>query len=265
MRELMRQAMDDGYSLAAAQPDGGKSRGGRWTIGFVVAMVVAGILLTIAVIEARQSQPALAKEKQQLIDRIDTQTGRVDALGAQSVSLQEEVNALQDQALARSGTDQELRRRLRTLGVLAGTERVTGSGIEILVDDGPEEGVTGDPEDQGKGRILDIDLQQAVNGLWSAGAEAVAINGERVTALTAIRSADQSITVNYRPLARPYVVEAIGDVDTLPAQFAESAGGEWLYLLKSQQNIRLEITPEDSLTLPAASSTQLRYARTEGS
>jgi uncharacterized protein YlxW (UPF0749 family) len=265
MRELMRQAMDDGYSLAAAQPDGGKSRGGRWTIGFVAAVVLVGVLLTIAAIQTRQSQPALAKEKQQLIDRIDTQTGRVDALAAQSVALQEEVNALQDEALARSGAGNELRRELRTLGVLAGTERVEGSGIRILVDDGPEEGVTGDPEDAGKGRILDIDLQQAVNGLWSAGAEAVAINGQRITALTAIRGADQSITVNYRPLARPYVIEAVGDLDTLPARFAESDGGGWLYVLKSSQNIRLELTPEESLTLPAASSTQLRYARTEGS
>lgn len=265
MRELMRQAMDDGYSLAAAQPDGGKSRGGKWTAGVVLAMVVVGVLLTVAAIQTKHSQPALAKEKAELIERIDNQTERVDALGAESVALQESVNDLQNEALARSGAGQKLATELETLGVLAGTERVQGGGVRLVVDDGPAQGVTGDPEEMDKGRILDIDLQQAVNGLWSAGAEAITINDERITALTAIRSADQSITVNYRPLARPYVIEAVGDKDTLPARFAESHGGEWMYFLKGQEDIRLEISSEDSLTLPAASSTQLRYARTEGS
>ena len=78
--------------------------------------------------------------------------------------------------------------------MIAGTSRVEGPGLRLTIDDAPNDQVSGPGGSDG--RILDIDLQQVVNGLWSAGAEAVSVNGERLTALTAIRGADKSITVN---------------------------------------------------------------------
>ena len=68
--------------------------------------------------------------------------------------------------------------------------------------------------------MLDIDLQILVNGLWESGAEAISINGHRLSNLTAIRGAGDAITVDYRSLTRPYQIEAIGDPRTLPASFA---------------------------------------------
>jgi uncharacterized protein YlxW (UPF0749 family) len=59
-------------------------------------------------------------------------------------------------------------------------------------------------------RIHDADLQLVVNGLFGAGAEAVAINGNRVVVTTPIRAAGDTIVVNFRPVSPPYVVTAIG-------------------------------------------------------
>ena len=56
-----------------------------------------------------------------------------------------------------------------------------------------------------------------MNGLWTAGAEAISINGQRLTVLTAIRNGGPVINVNSRPLAPPYTVQAIGDPRTLLA------------------------------------------------
>ena len=91
----------------------------------------------------------------------------------------------------------------------------------IVVDDSPA--ASSDARD----RVLDLDLQMLANGLWQAGAEAVAINGHRLSGLTAIRSAGDAITVDYRSLTRPYRVEAIGDPRTLQARFVESPAGAW--------------------------------------
>ena len=49
--------------------------------------------------------------------------------------------------------------------------------------------------------MLDRDLQVIVNGLWAAGAEAIAVNGQRLTACSAIRSAGEAILVDFRPLS----------------------------------------------------------------
>jgi uncharacterized protein YlxW (UPF0749 family) len=261
--ELIRQAQDDGYSLAAAQP-GGVKRGGVWMWGFIISVILVGTMLTVAAIQTREDRPEVAQEKSDLIEQIRDHAKHVDQLEAQAAGYQESITDLQDQLLQGTEDGKELSHQLANLDVLAGAGKVAGGGMRIVVDNAPEGGDVTDP-DSAKGDILDIDLQQAVNGLWSAGAEAITINGQRMTSLTAIRNAGESITVNYRPLARPYTIEAIGDPDTLPGRFAESQGGEWLYLLKAQQNIRLELFSVDKLTLNGISTSQLRYAQTEGS
>ncbi|MBE1610707.1 DUF881 domain-containing protein [Actinopolymorpha pittospori] len=262
MRELVTHALDDGYAAAAARRGSNRTRSRRGMGATVLVLLVLGLLLTMAALQTRHSAPAVAKEKAELVVRIRNEAERNDTTRAQANSLQEEVTRLQNDLLASTVSGQDLRERLDALDVLAGTGRVEGPGLRLLIDDAPTDDVAG--AQSGDGRILDIDLQQVVNGLWAAGAEAITVNGQRLTALTAIRGADKSITVDYRPLARPYVVEAIGNPDSLEARFTESPGGEWLFNLKAVHHIRLETKAVDKLTLPADSGSNLRYARTEG-
>lgn len=278
VRELARDALEDGYAAAARDTARPRRFAGRGTV-LLIGVGLLGLLLTVAVLQARSSAPQVAEEKQQLIDRIDTATARNDRLQARAGRLREQVSSLQNRLLAGSDTGSELRERLGALGVLAGTSRVRGPGLRIVVDDAspatPGPGGTGSAGSGGQGsggnsqpgssggRILDIDLQHLVNGLWSAGAEAVAINGQRLTAMTAIRGADRSITVDYRPLARPYVISAIGDPKALQARLIESPGGAWMLNLKGGHDVRFDITPKKALTLPADSGVQIRHARTD--
>ena len=75
----------------------------------------------------------------------------------------------------------------------------------MVVDDAPD--TTDD-----KQRVLDLDLQKLVNGLWQVGAEAISINGQRLTSLSAIRDAGSSITVNFVVPARAlHRARPIGD------------------------------------------------------
>jgi len=113
--------------------------------------------------------------------------------------------------------------------------------------------------------VLDTDLQILVNGLWQAGAEAIAINGNRLGPLSAIRTAGSAITVNYRSLSPPYTVQAIGDPATLQARFVDTAGGQAWLDLESNFGLRFEMDG-DSVSLPEAPSARLRvvYAQRQG-
>lgn len=133
-----------------------------------------------------------------------------------------------------------------------GTEAVTGPGVRIQVDDSRDAS-----SDQ---VVLDTDLQRLVNGLWASGAEAVDINGQRLTGLSAIRVAGEAITVNLRSLTRPYSIRAIGDPDQLAARFLDSPGGSWWLNLRSVYGLEFEMTTEESLTVPAAPALDLRHA-----
>ena len=113
------------------------------------------------------------------------------------------------------------------------------------------------------GRVLDVDLQEAANGLWQAGAEAVSINGNRLTSLSAIRGAGDAVLVDYRPLARPYVITAIGG-PRLASQFRSGSAGQDLDDLVSGYGIRVHIEGQKQVTVPAAPAVNLRSVRGAG-
>ena len=89
------------------------------------------------------------------------------------------------------------------LGLASGTLPVEGPGLVVRLDDAPPDDAVEDPLRGGTpvdGRVQDRDLQDLVNGLWAAGAEAISINDVRLTALTAIRSAGDAVLVDFRLL-----------------------------------------------------------------
>ena len=112
-----------------------------------------------------------------------------------------------------------------------------------------------------KRQVLSRDLQIVTNGLWQAGAEAIAINGRRLTSRSSIRFAGEAILVDYRPLSPPYVVSAIGDPDALRTGFAANDGGAYLAALENNYGVRGSIEPSDEIRLPAAVSLSTRVSK----
>ena len=108
--------------------------------------------------------------------------------------------------------------------------------------------------------MTSADLQIVVNGLWGAGAEAIAINGHRLSSTAAIRFAGQAIIVDFRPLARPYVITALGDPKGMPQIFEPSFAGVYLDQLTQEFQIRSSLTTSDDLTVPGDTSTRLDHA-----
>jgi uncharacterized protein YlxW (UPF0749 family) len=104
-------------------------------------------------------------------------------------------------------------------------------------------------------------MQRVVNGLWASGAEAISINGQRLTALSAIRAAGDAILVDNRPLVPPYTVLAVGDGERLSSRFQDSPDGLYLHALEENFDIRATISTESDVRLPAAPSVIVRTAQ----
>jgi len=181
--------------------------------------------------------------------------------------VQDEINAAEAAALSRQ-SQSSLAAELSTLDLATGTVPVTGPGLVLTVDDAPRP-VGGKNPNLDPGavtgpdltKVLATDLQIIVNGLWEAGAEAISVNGHRLTSRTAIRSAGEAILVNYRPLARPYVITAIGDPGSLGVEFADNDGGSHLQSLRSNYKIRGDISGRDLVVLPGEPALSLEQAR----
>lgn len=259
LRQITEQPIDPDYAaVAAREPDktstaAARRRPLRWAL--TLATVGVGALFAIGAVQNTQRAPLLATERQELIARITAAETAQDAQRSQVAALDADITRLRTTA-ASGDTEAEARlAEIDTLGMGVGTVAVTGGGVVITVDDAPGS------DSDARERVLDLDLQILVNGLWQSGAEAISINGHRLSTLTAIRGAGQAITVDYRSLTRPYRIEAIGDSRTLPATFTLTTAGAWWNDLARNRGMTFSITGVDELTLAADPGMVLRYAR----
>lgn len=255
LTNLMEHPLDEGYAAASRAGARESDETRKFHPMRAIAMLAVGFLLAVAAVQNYRSAPEAEKQRNQLVARIKTADERLQQLRRQQSTLAREVRVLQASGLGAAGA--KLQQQLDQLELQTGAVDSTGPGVRIVVDDAKNA-----TNEQGK--VLDVDLQQLVNGLWAAGAEAIAVNGHRLTSLTAIRGAGTAITVDYSSLTRPYTVQAIGDRDTLPARFAQTAGGQWMQYLVNNFDVRMTTTAEDSLLVPGDSSISLRYAEPGG-
>jgi len=268
LTQVMERPLDPGYAAAAerrrasGEPAGHPDRSALT----LTVLVLLGVLLAAAALQARGQTTSRVAERDLLVAEITRQDDAAARLQQRNVALQARIEverARQHNQPALGG----LADQVGELALVTGALSVVGPGVRVDVDDAaaltPKAG--GDPRARSAaddGRVLDQDLQSVVNGLWAAGAEAVSINGQRLTALSAIRSAGQAILVDYRPLSPPYRILAVGDAKRLPAAFSENAGGRELKYLADNFAIRYNVEPAARLVLPASAGLEVRRART---
>jgi len=189
-------------------------------------VILAGFGLLLITSGAQTSRNAVAVQasRDELVTQIDARALKVEAIRARIVETRRDVARLETRFLETTSRGREISTRLTRLGTRTGLVAVEGPGVRVEVDDAPN--ATGAQQE-----VLDEDLQKLVNALWASGAEAISVNGQRLTNLSAIRHAGSAITVNYRSLSRPYVVLAIGDPNAIPARFVETRHGAsgWIY------------------------------------
>ncbi|SHI41101.1 DUF881 domain-containing protein [Streptomyces sp. 3214.6] len=267
LTNVMDHSLDDGYAEAAARKRaegaGGLPKTVRAKLGLAAGLVLAALVVTVGAAQARVAAPVVAKERDELIDRIDRETKAADKLESTVDKLRDDVSARQQKALKQSGGSD----RADLVGILSGAVEVHGPGVRLVVDDAKEAttGGDGDPRETSgfsdTGRVRDRDMQRVVNGLWASGAEAVSINGQRLTALSAIRAAGEAILVDNKPLVPPYTVLAVGDGKNLSTRFQNSADGLYLNALQENYGIRTAISVANDIRLPAAPSVIVRTAQ----
>ncbi|MFE5137193.1 DUF881 domain-containing protein [Streptomyces fagopyri] len=267
LTNVMDHSLDDGYAEAAARKKaagaGGMPKTVRARLGLAAGLVLAALVVTVGAANARIAAPVVAKERQELIDRIQRETSSADKLEAGVDTLRDDVSARQREALKKQGGGDQA----DLVGILSGAVAVHGPGVKLVVNDAKEatQGGDGDPRETSgfsdTGRVRDRDMQRVVNGLWESGAEAVAVNGQRLTALSAIRAAGDAILVDNKPLVPPYTVLAVGDGERLSTRFQNSADGLYLHALQENYGIRTSISVDDDVRLSAAPSVIVRTAQ----
>ena len=254
--DIATQALDPAYADAARRraetPGGPDARSGRaapWLA--VLGVLGATLLIVIAAVQAHRSAPSATKAHDALVAQVRNRSRAVDALQTRLDRLRTETTGLRDAALASSAAGERLAGRLAKEELAAGTLPVRGPGLQVTLDNAAD----------GRNLVLDRDLQATVNALWAAGAEAIAVDGQRMTAQSAIRQAGAAILVNFEPVSAPYTIDALGDPVSLETRFGASPAASRLRAYEQLYGLRFHYARSDALSLPAAPGLALRYAR----
>jgi uncharacterized protein YlxW (UPF0749 family) len=117
----------------------------------------------------------------------------------QAVVLEEQQTQLH-QALTSGGADSKaLSKELTTLREVNGAVAVHGPGLEIRI----------------QGPVMDFELQDALNNLRNAGAEAISLNGYRIISSTPVVSRGDTLMIAGHAVSTPLVLRVIGDAEQL--------------------------------------------------
>lgn len=267
--EVMERPLDPGYAAAAERRTaaGLPASTGLHGPGVLIMVMVLAFVMTVAVLALRPKSTVVSRAKDSVIAQIQTRQSAAETKSGRLTALRSDVDRLQREALtdAGSGRVADLLKKLR---VLTGDVAVAGPGVTVTVDDA----ASSEPDDQAaragsdfaEGRVTARDVQVLTNGLWSAGAEAISVNGQRLTARSAIRFAGHAIVVDFRPLTRPYRISAIGDPHQLTTGFANGLAGVYLQTLVDRYHVRSEFAPSDRITVPAAVALDVSVAHAPG-
>ncbi|MGX6605234.1 DUF881 domain-containing protein [Micromonosporaceae bacterium Da 78-11] len=256
---MFRNPLDPGYADAAARKavEGDRAGVRKWATSGVSALTLLGLgfLLVVAYQQTMADEPARTKARATLVEQVQKRRDETVKLQVQADTLGDEVAALREKELGGAAVAE-----LRDLGATTGLAAVRGSGARIELGDGPTpvNPVTG--ERNTLARIKDTDLQLATNALWSRGAEAISINGQRLTATSTIRQAGEAILVDFRPVTTPYEVIAIGP-DDLADEFRDGYAGRFFKALVNQYGMGFETSEVKDVTLEAATELKLRVAQ----
>jgi uncharacterized protein YlxW (UPF0749 family) len=273
LNELMTDHLDSGYAAAAARRQEDESvnpapvAGRRTTAILAVGLLLLGFVLAAAYRGTLRQAPDSERTRQALVHDIQDGSSLSDSLQRQAETLSGQLSRQRDAALTASRNGDRAAADVRRLEEAAAQRAVHGPGVSVAVGDAsgtdqvdPTTGqrVPVPPDDNG--RIRDRDLQSLVNALWAAGAEAMAIDGQRMAPTTTIRAAGEAILVDLRPVQSPYTIEAVGDPVTLLPRFADSEAARRFQSYTGLYGIQFTVHDSADLTLRAATDPDLRYA-----
>ena len=203
----------------------------------VAVPLAAALLGFLGVLAASQpEQPLRETRRLELADLIREQDARVQSLRSQVRALE---RSLEESAQASVDDVGNLTARIGALEATSGSAPLRGPGIVVRLDDSAAaRSPTGDPNDL---LVHEGDIQTVVNALWSAGAEAVAVNGQRLNALSAVRCTGNTLLLHGRVHVPPYEIAAIGDPAKLAASLTAQPGMDRLLAAVESFGIRFSI------------------------
>jgi uncharacterized protein YlxW (UPF0749 family) len=231
-----------------------------WQVALALALLMLGFVVTA---QLRSEAPRVAytsQERPPLVTTARTLQSQQDALKDRLLQLRQEVETLEDQAQGNAAAVKQLNAALDAARSAAGLIALEGSGVVLQLADSTDPVAPG--TNLSDYLVSATDVRTLIQELWLAGAEAISVNGERITAGSAILDIGGSLLVNSAYLAQPYQVSAIGPSGLYGALSESASFRDFVRSRAEAFGIKMSYAELPDVVVPAyAGTVNLRYAR----
>jgi uncharacterized protein YlxW (UPF0749 family) len=214
-----------------------------------ITLTVVSFLLGLLLVTQFYTQGKLASAAQ--TQSTSDQAMIISGLVEGNAGLRKEVAALESESAQYDLTSGETNlesmvSELNKLRIINGLVEVAGPGVEIKI----------------SGSVTALDLQDLMNEVRNAGAEALAMNGYRLVARSVVVGTNGSIVMDENRLTPPYRLQAIGDPQALERALVRK-GGLVSLLEFAYPDATIAVARQDRMVLPLYQGKyEFRYART---
>lgn len=222
----------------------------KWQLSLTVAFASLGLLLSLQFSTHKAMVNDLNSQNSETLAAIARNlTSKYYQLIREVWDLRTQLKLLEQTADQNKSVQEAMKREQQKLSIAIGSNTVEGSGIIVTI---PEN----DLNYFGYQDVIDI-----VNELWNAGAEAISVNGIRISHNTSVTSGDEysTILINGEKISYPYEIRAIGEPAALDKGISIPSG--IIDNLRAVYKIPLVIEQSDKIILPPARTPEFEYAK----
>ncbi len=224
-----------------------------WQVTLGVALLLLGFLIAAQLAAEGPRVQYASQERTGLVDTAESLQAQQDQLKDRIVALRDQIQTLEGQSAGSQAALKTLNDDLEQARIAAGLIPLTGTGIVLRLEDSTE---PVPPDGNAADYLVGAsDLRSVVDELWQSGAEAVAINDERVTASTAIIDIGGSVLVNSAYLTGPYSITAIGPPGLFDTLNASPGFQDLVRTRRGSFGIGISWAEPDSVSVPAFAGT----------
>ena len=235
-----------------------------WQLTLGAALTGLGFLIAAQLASEAPRVRYTTQERSPLVETVRGLQAQQEELKGRILALREEIRALELADEGSADLVRQLNAQLEHARISAGLIPLAGTGVVFQLEDSLQP--VGPDQSEIDYLVGGRDVRVVVEELWLAGAEAIAINGERVTTSTAIIDIGGSVLVNSAYLAPPYQISAIGPIELYGRLSASEGFIDFFRARAAAYGIRITYAEPEQVDIPAfAGTVTLRYSRSTSS
>ncbi|MBI2953745.1 MAG: DUF881 domain-containing protein [Chloroflexi bacterium] len=227
-----------------------------------------GLALGLLLAAQLQSPPAQVSQTDESSRQVATAT--IQRLEAEQADLKKAIAQLRTETTARqqqTTTDKsalsDLRRELEQMQIAAGVKAMKGPGVRVILDDSMAKTVPAD-DDPAFYLVHEYHLRDVINLLWRSGAEAIAVNGERLVGTSSVYCVGSTIMVNDTRMSPPFEILAIGNPNSMEDALNNPSNLRSLKTRVKAYGVQFKESKQKEITVPAYNgSMEIKYSSSD--